>query len=648
MNSAPNSPPRRLGCAKIFFIFISFFSLICCIVSAPNLLSIPGAILSAFTGLLQFDSVREFTDRAASFIDQHGGKISKGIWREVIKAWKSPARILVVILFGFEIVNPPFPGLAHNITYTSCISYHISLCGNGIYVTPMSVDEGKNNRHIISTTNIGIIDTTDKGPFNQYDATNNDVEHILESRIFAENRDCHRSSYVTLIVAVSLSQTVADPGVSLNVGLDGLRGASMAQYNFNHAPSQDTCLHLLIANFGTKGAVSTTVHQLMQQVALYADSDPQHFLGVVGFPFSVSVTEALYERSSSSIPIVSSAAVADSFAKYHDAAPPANFSYTNFYRVVSPTLPESKVLVDFLTNHSRNLLAPARVQTVLFQDPGEQYIKSFSDDISKLLSGQDVQVQDYTIGQPDTLNKGIDYIKNYIKGHPCQTAQRCNPIQIVFAGYGDDVNTLKNKMNNATGGVLSQTPIPIIGGGGLYDLGAYTSGNYANLFFTVRASYASINPYSANSDDLPFPSEFQHPSEKPPYNVAFNWEFRKFFGKSYPTSIYGSELAGTNVMLMYDAVHAFLFAQSKSEKEPPPAIAISNHWSDVKFQGVSGWIQFPSSDNNAPHDPMNKPIYVACTDGNANTHIVAEYDTVDSPPPFHVDMHEDELSKCFT
>jgi hypothetical protein len=442
----------------------------------------------------------------------------------------------------------------------------------------------------------------------------------------------------------ALSQTVADAGLSSSVGLDNLRGAYMAQHNFNQG-QQNFCLHLLIANFGTKGVASQTVPLLMQQIKLYAESNKQNFMGIVGFPFSISVTAALKARSQipgDDIPIISPSAVADSFVDLQAvlSSLPDNF-YTNFYRVVPPVSVESKVLEDFMANYSHGYLAPAKNQTVLFEDVKDPYSQSLGSAIFS--EGGNFQPEYYTEGQPDTFKEGIDYI---IK-HQCQpNQQQCNPLQIFFAGYADDLNTLKNKLNAARNqGLLTQPTVRIIGGEGFYDLGSYNLGNYANLFFTMNASYARINP-SFHSDEIPA-SFHQNCPGQPPYNEPFNCEFNRFFHRVYPANIYGSELAGMHVLLTYDAVQAFVQALKLDGGAAAPSLweAMSGYWSDVQFQGVSGQIQFSSSSKDSVNNPINKPVYVACTDNHGYTHVVAEYNTENYQPSY---MNYGELNKCLT
>lgn len=641
------------GCAASVIIALSMVFLLAFLLplllpprNTPNLISLLGSLASlagVCIGLLQIPFVLEWFLKTAKRIDAHAGKVAKKLERAGMKAWKFHSIILVFILLGF-ILETSFPvsDTFSHLLAQACVQGQAPsfVCGNGISTTLVQVDEGRGGQHITSVIKIGMIDSQNAGPFNQYDTVKDErQEQKLEQLIFTENQLCNHPSSGTLIIATTLSQSVVDSGLSSSVGLDNLRGAYLAQYNFNRA-QQQFCLHLLIANFGTKGVSLQTVPVVMQQIRLYAQSNPNTFMGVVGFPFSVSVQAALYARlhiSSDALPILSPSAAADTFTS-DPSAPPANL-YTNFYRMVAPVTVEGQVLADFLQNGSRGILTPTNKITVLFEDSNDPYSSSLSNAISGSLGGgADIRVARYHIGQPDSLNEGIDLVKN----SQCPPGQQCKAVQIFFAGYADDLNILKNKLHTAREqGILAQPIIRLIGGEGFYDLGSYNIGNYADLFFTMDASSDQVNPFFLASA---IPAQYrQCPGSQPP----FNCEFSHLFAQVYPSDIYGSELAGMHALLTYDAVQAFIEALKLAEGETAPALwqAISHHWSDVKFEGVSGKIQFPAlQKDTAPH-PINKSIYVACTDSRGFTYIVAAYLNTEQAP-LSPTTYTDHLQAC--
>ena len=226
----------------------------------------------------------------------------------------------------------------------------------------------------------------------------------------------------------------------------------------------------------------------------------------MGFPFSASAKPALYSRSDD-IPIISSAS-ADELSDPANPSPD-NF-YANFYRIISPVSEESKVLADFVQNH----LAPTQTQTLLFEDRNERYSQSLGSQAYSDLGPNNTAY--YTEGEPDTLDLGIhDIIQNHYS-------------QIFFSGFADDLDALKNKLNIARMNGELTWDIRIIGGEGLYDLGSYTKGNYANLFFTINATYAQISQdISLNGIQVP-DNKNCPPQDVAPFTSHFNDEFVTF------------------------------------------------------------------------------------------------------------------------
>ena len=611
--------------------------------NTPNLAYILGTLIGVLLGLLQISFIHEWLLHLIIYIDQHAGKVVKRLEPIAAKLWKFRNMLLVFILLELMLAAfVPVSKAMGSLIYQSCVQERapLFLCGNGIAVTSMQLDEGHGNQQVLSDMNIGMIDRVNSGPFNQYDAINGEQEHKLEYQIFTENQACHYPSYGTLIIVTTLSQSVVESGLSSSVGLDNLRGAYLAQYNFDHEQNQ-FCLHLLIANIGTKGVTPQTVPIVMQQIRLYAEHNQKTFMGIVGFPFSVSVQSALYARaqiSDDDLPIISPSAAADSFTDGQPTSPPPNF-YTNFYRIVAPVTVEGRILADFMQNYSQGILTPTGKITVLFEDSSDEYSRSLSDAIFHSLSGDaDIRVVPYSIGQPDSLNAGIDLIKN----NQCLPGHQCKPVQIFFSGYANDLNILKNKLQTAREqGLLIQPTIRLIGGEGFYDLGSYNLGNYANLFFTMDASSDQVNLLFPSSE---IPSPYRQCSGQ---TQPFNCEFSHFFAQVYSSDIYGTELAGMHVLLTYDAIQAYTQALQLNDGNTEPSLwqAISLHWSDVKFEGVSGKIQLPASVEDSVANPINKSIYVACTNNRGVTYIVAAYINSEQSP-LQPTLYGDKLKAC--
>jgi ABC-type branched-subunit amino acid transport system substrate-binding protein len=648
MNAPPNSPHTRplSNGTKSILIIVSVLCILGCIWNFWVTISIIGI----FVALFQIDGFRSwffpYLDHFLNSLPLHTGNVIKGTkWgaKKVRERGHIVILIILIVFFMKDYILAPsfFQDTQKQVSHYICIQHEVISCGNGLYVTPMQING--------NSMNVGIIDYEYQDeqnkkawpvPFNQLDNRNDDAERKVEKLIFQENIHTGTQPYVTLIVATTLSQTMSDPGISSSAGLDTLRGAHMAQYNYNHNPANDgkPRLHLLIANFGTKDAASSTVPQVIDQIKLYAESEPQQFIGVVGFPFSKLVTYALDERnsiSSTDIPIITSAAEANSFTDDSTDTPPTHF-YDNFYSIAPPVSDDSQVLTHFIQNHL--LQSSQQAKTAVFVDIKDPYSNDLSRSIIQALG--EGNKERYTVGQTDQFDSDIaDVIKNGYN-------------QIFFAGYADDFNILRNKLkaNPAT------QNIPIIGGEGLYypypsiyDNSGNTY-NFAKLFFTTDASYAQINPHFSGY----IPKFSCSASSASLIKTAFNDEFCHWFYHANPPGAYGYALPGFHVLLIYDAVTLFLKAWDQRDKTFSPYWqAIDKQLPVTPFDGISGHIQYTASTSFHPISKPTqfKPIYIACTDDKGNTHIVAgyhiEHQTLSDPGVLHEDsFSQNEENMC--
>jgi ABC-type branched-subunit amino acid transport system substrate-binding protein len=632
MTSAPNPPQggnqnlsRRatVGILIILGILVVFF----CILNLGVTISIIGIVIA----LLQNDGVRS---RVTTFLDTllKQAKASLPIVRSVRRLiWKYHSIILLLIILVLWIEGfTPVPNIVHNLISTRpstvpCDNVPASPTSTkALTSTPAKVTSMLVNGNYM---NIGIISYQDQNasPFNQFDNHNDDAEHKVEKLIFDENTRYSSQPYVTLIVATTLSQTVSDLGMSSSAGLDLLRGAYMAQHKRNLEDNNQPKLRLLIANFGTKDkdTISVTVPVLMKQIQEYADSDTQHFIGVVGFPFSNLVQSVLTERDKigrTDIPIITSAAEANSFTDDSTDNTSSHF-YDNFYSIAPSDSDHSQVILDFIKKHRLSSLQETR--PVVFVDSHKnRYSSDLSESMIRGWGSQQkpVDKKDYTAGQPDTLDPGINDIIN----------GKYN--LIFFAGYADDFNILRNKLkaNPAT------QNIPIIGGEGLYYPyptiynNSGNSYNYTNLFFTTDAAYTKLD----DSDS----------------GATFNNKFCQLFYHANPPGMYGYALPGFHTILMYDAVSFFLRAWDQrgnpDDSTSPRWQVIDKQLSKTNIDGISGFISYTDrtqksfSLSDLDLHPISKPVYVACIDSAGYTHVVAKYH-VDHQTPSDTGPHDD-------
>src|SRR5256885_16687969 len=100
--------------------------------------------------------------------------------------------------------------------------------------------------------------------------------------------------------------------------------------------------------------------------------------------------------------MLTASAPADSFTDPNSTPPPPAYLYSNFKRVAPPDSVSSLAIEDFIANRSGNALSPTQTQTVLFEDPSDQYSKSLVDAIFKNFTA--IHPENYKVGQPDSLN----------------------------------------------------------------------------------------------------------------------------------------------------------------------------------------------------------------------------------------------------
>lgn len=637
MYAAPPSPSSRTGWPgrgrNIVLILSGIICILCMIWNFWATIS----ILSIVVALVQIDRFRYllffYMDALLKILHLHTGKIVKGTrWGAKKAVERGHVAILLVLMIFFlrDFVLPAgvFQSMQKQIAYTLCIQWQAISCGNGMGMTAVQIKG--------TLVNIGLLEPEGRPtPFNQLDMYNNNSEAYVEGRIAQENAAIGNGKYLSIIVATTLSQTLSDLGVSSTAGLDDLRGAYMAQYNYNHDPDNrdKPKLRLLIANFGVKDAAANTAPQVMDRIKQYASANPQSFIGVVGFPFSNLVRFTLAERAKISgydIPIITSAAEASQFTD--DGKPPAlpDF-YKNFLSIVPPTSDDALVIYQFMEEH----LSLSQKKIAVFYDPGDTYSSDLSTQFIQARRGN-VTLESYRVGDPESLEPGIQDIVHQASDY------------VFFAGYANDFNTFRARLKEN-----SQTQnMQIIGGEGLYypypsvyDNSGNTY-NYANLFFTTDAAYAQVDTYAQTVQrDLRATPLFNLiPVSHCPDGVLqaqggastnqeiapFNLEFCSWFYQRNSPGAYGYLHPGFHTVLTFDATNLVLNAWNKTNPPSSPALqGVDENLRDTPFEGVSGYIAFSTDDSARfhPADDANssKPIYVACTGSTGETYIVAVY-----------------------
>ena len=562
-----------------------------------------GVLLALVQATSQFQHIAEAIFRWLESMVRSFGQGVRRLWSKFVSGKKGFSVLIICLLIISLVCNGIQWFFSPHIIYVPTPAPDCN--DTSICIVPKLVKD--------SVMYIGINDGSNRlHYFNQFDpepdanCTNGTeaqtTEAQLECDIYKANRAIGKS-YITLLIVTTLSRTVSDPNASLTGGINDLRGAYIAQKYYNQNINHTTKLRLLIANMGTRSAAVETAPDLVKQIEQLPTLD-KTFAGIVGLPFSKSALVALNSFKKHDIPIVSPSASSDDLSMF-----------SNFYRIIRSDSEQSQIIRTFITSR---LLAndPQKKCIAVFHDDSDAYSKTLGNGL--LTSGISFsRTETYEEGKPESLVPGVNEVLKYGCG------------MIFFAGFPDDLNSLKDMLRERTKLPSSQQNILIVGGGALYNLGGYTGDNYKNLFFTTNATYAYPNP---SAEDSNFLQE---------YHESFDPQ-NQYEGQ------YGAGLPGVQAILSFDAVQTFLHALAKASNNASPSLKeMSDALPKVEFNGVSGYInlvhRLPSSPNS---NPINKYVYMACTDSDGHTQIISTYQFVSGQPAEVGTFHSDALDKC--
>ena len=392
--------------------------------------------------------------------------------------------------------------------------------------------------------------------------------YLEDQRILASG-----SPYITLVVATTLTGSQNN----ISTGRDDLQGAYVAQkeYNKNLKLSGGRQVRLLIANAGSN---SDYVTEVAGQIVQAAKQDAT-IIGVMGWSFSAYAQTAIPILASVHIPIVSSAASADSLSGISPY----------FFRVVPSN--QSQAIAG--AKYAEQELHAKRV--ALFVDPNNSYTKSLAVDFKQQFVNDGNQIVDaeaYTVGDKAALPALL------------QSALNSNPDLIYFAGYADDLAVLL--VNFPT----SQPNLQVLGGDGLYEPSAYPSSakpGFSRLHFTA----------------FTYPDEWNILGKSEP---LFFSEYRSDFnpaGADHSANPYGFTRADDSAVLSYDAMYALLQGCQNvlDAKNTLTADSLQHGLAQITgakaIQGVSGQISFGHNG-----DPIDKAIVILYVDQDGHIHLL--------------------------
>ncbi|HZR42534.1 MAG TPA: hypothetical protein VFB12_20600 [Ktedonobacteraceae bacterium] len=519
--------------------------------------------------------------------------------------------IFVTFVFLGEMAYP----LAHNQIFalgasfndSICVGTSINLqsyCGNGLGVDPFSTDDG--------TVYIGLIDHHSAFPFDHSGL--NGPEQQVEKLIFQEDKaSCVSPQHITLAAVTMLSRTVDDVTLSAQVGVEDLQGAYLAQMENDKDSPVKLCL--VIGNIGTRLTTEQTIPLVLKRVVRYSKYDPT-FRGIMGFPFSSTAeiaTSTLKNWSQTGFPLISPSATTDHLN-----------NVPNFYRVASSNQLQGKVMEQFLAQAFQTRFRPRPMTVAVFADPDDPYSKTLSTDFIQSVDSDTPSPNITTFSETYQVESAAS-LSAPLADALQQTTQHPPADLIFFSGYAYDLDALENDLQNAQAqSPLLHTHLPIVGGDGIYDLSHYIANPYSPVYSTIYASPIPIND--------PFVNSYRHAFGSNPISTSADVTYALF---------------PPHVILAHDATAAFLSAihtllqrgEDLSQTNMNAAVAT------VTFSGKSGPISFQGNCGNANNcnssNPLNKTVYVLCTDHNHALHNAAS-----DNPGTPLNIVASELAKC--
>lgn len=519
--------------------------------------------------------------------------------------------IFVTLVFLGEMAYP----LAHTQIFTAgawlsdsiCVATPINLqsyCGNGLGVEPFPTDDG--------TVYIGLVDY--HGPFPFDHSGLNGSEQQVETLIFQEDKiACASPQHITLAAVTMLSRTVDDVTLSAQVGVEDLQGAYLAQMENDKDHPVKLCL--VVGNIGTRLTTEQAIPLVLKQVVRYSKYDPT-FRGIMGFPYSSTAevaTSTLKSWGQTGFPLISPAATTDNLN-----------NVPNFYRVVSSNQLQSRIMEQFLAQAFETRSQPRPVTIAVFADPSDPYSQTLARDFVQNVTNDTLPPNITTFSETYQVENAPS-LSAPLADALRQTTQHPPADLIFFSGYAYDLDALESGLQNAQAqSPLLHMHLPIIGGDGLYDLSHYVANPYSIVYSTVYAAPISIND--------PFLTSYMHAFGSNLINTPADVTYALF---------------PPHVILAHDATAAFMSAvyslqqrgQELSQTNMNAAVAT------VTFSGKSGTISFQGNCGNAntcnSSNPLNKTVYVLCTDRN---HVL--HDAASDIPGTRLNIITAEFAKC--
>jgi hypothetical protein len=508
------------------------------------------------------------------------------------------AIIAIVILLGATTLKPWFATGFGNLNDSVCLNTHLPwpTCASGLGISTLPNGDVR----------IGLIANNAYGPFDQ--STLNQNETKVEGLIFGENRQACAGQHITLIVVTMLSRTVDDATSTADHSLQELQGSYLAQHDYNAThPAVSICL--AIANLGTANTANETgtLVQVIHQITQFAHTNPS-LRGIVGFRNSQPAQEALNlikgYQDLLTIPIISPSASSDSLSDSQ-----------NFYRIVSPDHGQGAALAQFFCDS-------------LIQNQPSDSIAMLRDNASAYSSSLQLAFND-AVKCGDPRHRTTISYRNYNTLSIQQAVDQAleqHARYIFFPGYDTDMDTVELEIHKVLQDHASD--ITIIGGDGTNNVDATTHYSYNHIYNTTFAGPLS--------DTDPLAKSFvQRGFALPPSANAI------------PSHVW----IPANTLLDYDAINAFAQVVKNVPNGDLAQDTFNNVLKNISFNAATGQVTFQGGIATGHRSDRNQGyIYITCNDLAHNTHLIAQYSTINNgsnDPPQKLSLSQaDGVSAC--
>jgi ABC-type branched-subunit amino acid transport system substrate-binding protein len=466
---------------------------------------------------------------------------------------------------------------------------------------------------------IGVTDAA--GPFIDGATTPDDTEvNVLTGLVAAENASAVRQArlrhvpYATVVVATMLSSVVEPNRRDLSAGVNELRGAYLAQRQWNHVDDRflgkRVPVRLLFANLGGNSKYADRTAELIRERAA---ADPS-IVGVTGMgqtrreTVRAAGTVGTPAGTWAGLPIVGSAPSGDDFT-----------GKPNFFRTAPPNKRQAEVGVRFLSGRF-----PGR-HVWLVSDSDDLYSSGLAGDYAYLLTGAPFPRVDSEPYRRDDSG-AVDVFREIVR-NVC--AARDAPPLVVYTGRANEATTLLRDLQDPQQGCPGRA---VVMGGD--DLSQLETGGYRDL-----------NPEHYSGDFLffttfgPTAEGWQAIRQSKHADTRLPGFFADYDRVRTEQSLHGAYQTQPNghIMLAYDAVTVLLIAVEERRPAGGPArlptrAQISDGLRSLRpHEGVAGVVNFGGADGTSGstgRDPVDKLVVVQQV-ARADTGVVSRFVTAD-------------------